>query len=143
MLPIRGQMMLQVTMGEPEPERRRQTKQKLRRPQGAGIWPEAVPRTEGPIRIMTFLDSPRQVVSEKTIKRKNHMPMRNAVGNQTGGAQEENDEPGQLRCREGGSYLPLRGRAHLDQAKAECGVVRNGREDKRLSELVSKITLAH
>src|ERR1700742_5056555 len=29
-------------MGEPEPERRRQTKQKLRRPQGAGIWPEAV-----------------------------------------------------------------------------------------------------
>src|SRR2546430_17727666 len=45
-------------MGEPEPERRRQTKQKLRRPQGAGIWPEAVPRTEGQIRIMTsFLDA--------------------------------------------------------------------------------------
>ncbi len=43
-------------MGEPEPERRHQTKQKLRRPQGAGIWPEAVPRTEGQIRIMTFLE---------------------------------------------------------------------------------------
>jgi hypothetical protein len=45
-------------MGEPEPERRRQTKQKLRRTQGAGIWPEAVPRTEGQIRILTFLDAP-------------------------------------------------------------------------------------
>lgn len=45
-------------MGEPEPERRRPTKQKLRRPQGAGIWPEAVPRTEGQIRIVTFLDVP-------------------------------------------------------------------------------------
>jgi hypothetical protein len=48
-------------MGEPEPERCRQTKQKLRRPQGAGIWPEAVPRNEGQIRIMTFLDSTLQV----------------------------------------------------------------------------------
>jgi len=53
---------------------RRQTKQKLRRPQGAGIWPEAVPRTEGQIRIMTFLDGPLQVSSEQTktmINRKN------------------------------------------------------------------------
>jgi hypothetical protein len=55
-----GQSMVQVTMGEPEPERRRQTKQKLRRTQGAGIWPEAVPRTEGQIRRMTYLDAPRQ-----------------------------------------------------------------------------------
>ena len=63
-------------MGEPEPERRRQTKQKLRRPQGAGIWPEAVPRTEGQIRIMTFLDAPLQVSSEQTttmINRKNRL----------------------------------------------------------------------
>ena len=68
-------------MGEPEPERRRQTKQKLRRPQGAGIWPEAVPRTEGQIRIMTFLDAPLQVSSELTktmIKQKNRLPMGNA-----------------------------------------------------------------
>jgi hypothetical protein len=34
-------------MEEPEPERRRQTKQ-----------PEAVPRTKGHIRIMTLLDAP-------------------------------------------------------------------------------------
>jgi hypothetical protein len=71
-------------MGEPEPERRRQTKQKLRRLQGAGIWPEAVPRTEGQIRIMTsFLDAPLQVSSEQTttmINRKNRLPMRNAAG---------------------------------------------------------------
>jgi hypothetical protein len=70
-------------MGEPEPERRRQTKQKLRRPQGAGIWPEAVPRTEGQIRIMTFLDAPLQVSSEQTttmIDRKNRLPIRNAAG---------------------------------------------------------------
>ena len=70
-------------MGEPEPERRRQTKQKLRRPQGAGIWPEAVPRTEGQVRIMTFLDAPLQVSSEQTttmINRKNRLPMRNAAG---------------------------------------------------------------
>ena len=53
-------------MGEPEPERRRETKQKLRRPQGAGIWPEAVPRTEGQIRITTFLDSPLQVSPRST-----------------------------------------------------------------------------
>jgi hypothetical protein len=39
-------------MGEPEPERRRQMKQKLRRTQGAGIWPEAVPKTEGQNRKM-------------------------------------------------------------------------------------------
>jgi hypothetical protein len=51
-------------MGEPEPVRRLQTKQKLRRPQGAGIWPETVPRTERQIRIMTFLDAPLQVSSE-------------------------------------------------------------------------------
>jgi hypothetical protein len=70
-------------MGEPEPERRRQTKQKLRRTQGAGIWPEAVPRTEGQIRIMTFLDVPLQVSSEQTttmISRKNRLPMGNATG---------------------------------------------------------------
>ena len=70
-------------MGEPEPERRRQTKQKLRRPKGAGIWPEAVPRTEGQIRIMTFLDGPLQVSSEQTktmINRKNRLPMGNARG---------------------------------------------------------------
>jgi hypothetical protein len=74
-------------MGEPEPERRRQTKQKLRRPQGAGIWPEAVPRTEGQIRIMTFLDAPLQVSSEQTttmIDRKNRLPIRNAGGIELG-----------------------------------------------------------
>ena len=63
-------------MGEPEPERRRQTKQKLRRPQGAGIWPEAVPRTEGQIRITTFLNSPLQVSPRSTktmINRKNRL----------------------------------------------------------------------
>src|SRR6266446_1049306 len=68
-------------MGEPEPERRRQTKQKLRRTQGAGIWPEAVPRTEGQIRM--FLDAPLQVSSEQTttlIDRKNRLPIRNAAG---------------------------------------------------------------
>jgi hypothetical protein len=48
----------EARMGEPEPQRRRQTKQKLRRPQGAGIWPEAVPRTGGQIRMMTFLNAP-------------------------------------------------------------------------------------
>jgi hypothetical protein len=70
-------------MGEPEPERRLQTKQKLRRTQGAGIWPEAVPRTEGQIRMMTFLDAPLQVSSEQTktmINRKNRLPMGNARG---------------------------------------------------------------
>ena len=70
-------------MGEPEPERRRQTKQKLRRAQGAGIWPEAVPRTEGQIRIMTFLDGPLQVSSEQTkamINWKDQVVMDNATG---------------------------------------------------------------
>jgi hypothetical protein len=72
-------------MGEPEPERRRQTKQKLRRPQGAGIWPEAVPRTEGQIRIMTFLDAPLQVSFWQTktmINRKE--PISLAIGNARG-----------------------------------------------------------
>jgi PAS domain S-box-containing protein len=51
-----------TSMGEPERKRRRQTKQRLRRPQGAGIWSEAVPRNEGQIRIMTFLDAPQGFV---------------------------------------------------------------------------------
>ena len=69
-------------MGEPEPERRRQTKQKLRRPQGAGIWPEAVPRTEGPIRIKTFLDAPQGFVGvdEDHDQTRNRLPMRKAAG---------------------------------------------------------------
>ena len=69
-------------MGEPEPERRRQTKQKLRRPQGAGIWSEGVPRTEGQIRIMTFLYAPFGFVGVDgaNITRKDRLPIRNAAG---------------------------------------------------------------
>ena len=86
-------------MGEPEPERRRQTKQKLRRTQGAGIWPEAVPRTEGQIRIMTFLDAPLQASSEQTttmISRKNRLLCATPLElNWWGSA--KTDELGQLR----------------------------------------------
>jgi hypothetical protein len=74
-------------MGEPEPERRRQTKQKLRRTPGAGIWPEAVPRNEGQIRIMTFLDAPLQVSSEYTkaiIKTEGPPALAQCRWNQTG-----------------------------------------------------------
>ena len=128
-------------MGEPEPERRRQTKQKLRRPQGAGIWPEAVPRTEGQIRIMTFLDAPLQVSSEQTttmIDRKNRLPIRNAAGIELVREAQETDELGQPRRREVGGCLPLRGPAHLDQGN--MGQLETDGKDP--SALVLRITLA-
>ena len=129
-------------LGEPEPERRRQTKQKLRRTQGAGIWPEAVPRTEGRIRIMTFLDASLQASSEQTttmIDQKNRLPIRNAPGIELVGTRET-DELGQPRRREVGGCLPLRVRTHLDQWN--LGAVRNRPEGLELSAPVLRITLA-
>jgi hypothetical protein len=51
-----------------------------------------VPRTEGQIRIMTFLDAPLQVSSEQTttmIDRKNRLPIRNAAGMELAGKRKK------------------------------------------------------